>query len=131
MENDFKGVIIEESLEDVSVLKSVHIISTEIEPVIPEHKTPWVTQWTLHTVEISFVEVETVAEKISRSLDSKHEWYADFKNDKTHFIIFKNKIFKIDRTKVEEYNKATEYGISIGIPSYQVDFAPNTVIWKR
>ena len=84
-------------------------------------------------MEIPFGEAEQVAEEISHAIDPEHEnaWYADFKNDTTHFIIFKNKVFKIDRTKVEEYIKATEYGISIGIPSYQVDFAPNTVGWSR
>jgi hypothetical protein len=38
---------------------------------------------------------------------------------------------KIDRSKPEEYQKATNYGISLGIPKYQVDFAPNVIEWKR
>jgi hypothetical protein len=50
---------------------------------------------------------------------------------KFNFIIFKNKVFKIDRTSKEEYDKAKEYGISLGIPSYQVDFHPEVKEWKR
>ena len=38
---DFKGVIIEESLGDVSVLKEVQILNTKVEQVTEKHKTPW------------------------------------------------------------------------------------------
>ena len=106
MEN-LKGVIIEESLSDASVLKEVKILSTEVEPVTEEHKTPWIKQWTMHNVEIEADKADAVAEQLSRSLDNDHSWYADFKNDTIHYIIFKNKVFKIDRSK-EEYQEATK-----------------------
>jgi len=64
-------------------------------------------------------------------LDSKHNWYADFKNETTHYIIFRNRVFKIDRTKKEQYDEATRYGISLGIPDYQVDFSPHIKKWER
>ena len=41
---NYKGVIIEESLSKTDVLKSVAIISTKIEKVTGEHKTPWIKQ---------------------------------------------------------------------------------------
>lgn len=63
--------------------------------------------------------------KISEALESEHPWYADFKNRTTHFIIFKNKIFKIDRKSEQQYDEAKNYGIALGIPPYQVDFSPN------
>ncbi len=49
---DFKGVIIEESLENKQVLKKTKITETEVEAVTEKHKTPWIKQWTLHTAEI-------------------------------------------------------------------------------
>lgn len=58
---NFSGVIIEESLTDKSVLDDVKIVSTEIEPITEEHKTPWVSQWTMHTVEITPEKVVEVA----------------------------------------------------------------------
>lgn len=124
--SSFAGVIIEESLENKSVLNKVKILSTKIEKVLEKHKTPWLSQWTLHNVEIPENKAEEIAEDISKSLDRSHggSWYADFKNDKTHFIIFRNKIFKIERTSREQYEEATRYGISLGIPEYQVDFSP-------
>lgn len=129
----YRGVIIEESLADKSILSKVKIESTKIEPITPEHKTPWLKQWTLHNVLIDEKTAGEIAEEISKSFDYSHgsAWYADFKNDKTHYIIFKDKVFKIDRSKPKEYQKATDYGISLGIPEYQVDFAPNVIVWKR
>jgi len=127
----FTGVIIEESLENKDVLKKVKIVSTKVEEVTEKHKTPWIKQWTLHTVEVPKEEADSIAKEISQDLDSEHSWYADFKTDEIHFIIFRNKVFKINRTSEEEYNKTTRYGISLGIPKYQVDFAHNVKVWER
>jgi len=123
----FKGTIIEESLEDKSVLNEVKILSTKVEQVTERHKTPWIKQWTLHKVEIDQNKVEAIAERISKSLDSnhRHSWYADFKNDYTHYIIYRDKIFKVNRDNKEEYQEATKYGLALGIPDYQIDFEKN------
>ena len=117
----FTGTIIEESLKDESVLNTVKIVSTKISPVTDKHKTPWLKQWTLHKVDIESDHAEKIAEIISKSIDKKY-WYADFKNDNTHYIIFSDKIFKINRTDRKEYQKATDYGLALGIPKYQLDF---------
>ena len=128
---NFKGVIIEESLENKEILKKVKIIKTNTEEVTEEHKTPWIKQWTLHDVEIEQGKAEEIAEELSLALDSKHNWYADFKNNAVHFIIFRNKVFRMDRTSKKQYDKAREYGISLGIQEYQVDFSPHIKKWKR
>ena len=128
---NYKGVIIEESLENKDILKDVKILETKVEEVTEEHKTPWIKQWTLHTVEIPENQVKNVAEKISKALDSEHDWYADFKNDTHHYIIFRNKIFFVDKQSKEQYDEAKKYGISLGIPEYQVDFHPEVKEWER
>ncbi|MBI4215644.1 MAG: hypothetical protein HY602_02885, partial [Parcubacteria group bacterium] len=126
------GVIIEESLEKKDVLKKVKIIQTKVEKVTPEHGTPYLKIWTLHTVEISKNQADEIAEELSKSLDSFHgDWYADFKNDSYHYIIFRNKFFKIDRSKSAQYDDAIKYGLSLGIPNYQLDFSPDIKEWKR
>lgn len=125
MINNFIGVIINGGLEKKDVLKKVKIIKTRIEKVIKKHKTPWIKQWTLYTVEVSENQADTVAKDLSKSLDSKHDWYADFKNNSHHYIVFRNKIFFIDRRSKEQYDEAKKYGISLGIPEYQVDFHPD------
>lgn len=124
---NYQGVVIEESLGDKSVIKDLPIVSTKVEQVTTEHKTPWIKQWTLHTVDVPEEKAEDLAGKLSHCLDKEHEWYADFKNDTTHFIIFRNKVFKIDRRVITEYESARNYGISLGIPEYQVNFTADVV----
>lgn len=123
---NYKGTIIEESLENPNVLKDMEILSTKVETVTEKHQTPWLKQWTLHKVEISENQAEDIAQKLSESLDNQHtSWYADYKNEKWHYIIFRNKVFKIDRKNAKQYVEAKKYGISLGIPEYQVDFSPD------
>jgi hypothetical protein len=123
---DYRGVIIEESLRDKSVLKRVRIVDTKIEKVTGRHRTPWLKRWTLDTVEVSEGKAGELADLISKAMarEHAHSWYADFKNDKTHYIIFLEKVFKIDRKSAAGYRRAIRYGISIGIPKYQLDFSP-------
>ncbi len=127
----YKGVIIEESLENMGVLKDVEILETKIEKVTEEHKTPWLSQWTLHTVEIPEKASDSVAEKLSKNLEKEHNWYADYKNDEYHYIIYRNKVFKVDLKNPVLYKDAKQYGVSLGIPEYQVDFAPDDAVWER
>lgn len=77
---NYTGIIIEESLEDRVVLGEVKILSTQVELVKEGHKTPWLKQWTLRTVEIPEEQADKIAEKISHALDSLHagSWYVNF-----------------------------------------------------
>ena len=131
--NDYKGEIIEESLDNKEILKKVKILSTRVEIVTPKHKTPWLKRWTLHTIEVPENEADTTSDEISNALDYTHKsaWYADYKNDSYHFILFKSRVFKVTRSNPDEYQAATDYGISLGIPEYQVDFSPHVKMWSR
>ncbi len=122
---NYKGTIIEESLADKSVLKQVKILKTKVERVTPKHMTPWIKKWTLHTIEVSEEKAAEIAELLSWSFDASHpQWYADYKNDEYHFIVYNGQIFKVDRSNQEEYKEARDYGIAIGIPEHQLDFSP-------
>ena len=123
---DYKGTIIEESLADKSVLEMVTIIGTSIEVVTERHKTPWLKRWTLDTIEIPEAEAAIIANAISKAIVKEHDhaWYVDFKNDTTHYIIFLEKVFKVDRKNAKEYDEVKKYGIGLGIPEYQLDFSP-------
>jgi len=123
----FHGEIIEESLTNPSILRRFQIVSTRVSQVTPQHRTPWLSQWTLHTVAVPADIAEQIAAELSQALDPTHpsSWYVDFKSEARHFVIYPNKVFSIDRYSPEQYQRATEYGISLGIPEQQVDFAPH------
>ena len=121
---NYKGIVIEESLKDKSVLNEIKITETIVEPVDNEHKTPWLKQWTLHTVEVPVETIDSFSEKMSHALEDEHSWYMDFKNDSTHYIVFREKVFVIDRLNPEQYEEVKRYGMSLGIPDYQLDFSP-------
>jgi hypothetical protein len=120
---NYKGIIIEESLNNKDILHSLKITKTDIEPITPKHQTPWLKQWTLHSVEVTEDTIEQVVEKLSHSFDIEHpDWYADLKNNQFHYLIFANKVFKVDLSNPTHYKDAKSYGKSIGIPEYQLDF---------
>lgn len=125
---NYKGTIIEESLENSAFLKNMKILSTEIEPITKKHQTPWLKQWTLYKVEIAETEASKAAEELSKVLKGgagRDSWYADYKNNEWHYIIFRGKVFKIARNNTEQYSEVKRYGISLGIPGHQVDFSPD------
>lgn len=129
---NYEGVVIEESLQDKTILQSFKVISTKIEPVAEAHQTPWLTQWTMHTISVPADQAANVAKQLSRSIDrTHHAWYIDFKNDRTHYIIFPGKVFEIDRRRAADYQAATDFGLSLGIPNYQLDFSPHIIHWDR
>jgi len=127
---DYEGVFIEGSLLNKDVLKLVEIVSTTVEPVTKEHKTPWLKQRILHAVKIPEGKIDKVAEALSKALEPYYR-YADFKNKDYHYIIFPSKVFKVDRSKLEQYKQVTEYGISLDIADYQLDFSPAIKQWER
>ena len=118
----YQGTIIEESLKNKSVLDQLKITDTRVEEVTARHQTPWLKNWTLHAVEIPADKAEEMAKHIEQALEDEHNWYADYRNSETHYIIFKSRVFKIDRKYKEQYQAAKDHGISLGIPDYQVDF---------
>jgi hypothetical protein len=109
----------------------MRILETKKEAVTDDHRTPWLKQWTMHTVEIPEEEAEFYAERLSETLEREHPWYADFKNEKTHYIVYRSKVFKVDRRSEKQYREAKDYGVSLGIAPHQVDFAPDDNTWKH
>lgn len=119
---DYKGCIIEESLSDISIIEELEIVDTHISKTTDKNETPWLDKWTLQTVLIPEGEIEEYCERLSKLIDKTHigSWYCDFKNDKYHYVVFSDKIFKLDSTKEQDYVDMRNYGIEIGVPEYQL-----------
>ena len=118
----FRGIIIEESLQDRTVLERARILYTKVEEVTEKSQTPWLSQWTLHMVEIEPEHVDNMAELLSRSLEREHDWYADFNDGENFYVIFTDRVFTYKKNDGKGRQEAVEYGQSLGIPDYQLDF---------
>jgi hypothetical protein len=59
-------------------------------------------------VRIPKADAVDVAEAVRAALDAGHpaSWYADFKNYTTHYVIFLDRIFVIDRRDAAAYREA-------------------------
>lgn len=119
---NYQGVIITESLSNKELLNNVKILETKISQTPEKNKTPWAVQWTQNTFEIPEQDAEKFAKQLSNDLKKEHIWYADFKNEDYHFIVYRGRIFKVDLKDPIVYKEAKQYGISLGIPEHQVDF---------
>lgn len=119
---DYEGIIIEESLTNLDILKELEIVHTEIEKVTEANETPWLEQWTMHTVVIKKDKMDEYAQKLSQLIDSKHcnNWYCDFKNEELHYVVFRNKVFKLDKHSKQDYINMKEYAIKLGLPEHQL-----------
>ena len=119
---NYKGVIIEESLSNIDIIKELEIINTHISRTTVREDTPWLEKWTLQTVIIEENKMDEYASRLSTLIDTKHisNWYCDFRNNEYHYVIFSNKTFKLDRSKKQEYLNMRAYGITIGIPEPQL-----------
>ena len=119
----YKGVIIEESLDDSKVLKSIKITHTRVEKVTESHATPHLAQWTLHSVEVDANKIGETTKLVSRILQPT--WYVHFYDDKEFFVVFKDKVISFLKDDSKGRQSAIDYGLTLGIPEYQLDFCDN------
>ena len=111
MEKQYKGVIVEESLEDNRLLNGVEIVSFRIsKDENPEDR------WHLYTVKVSREDIEKLAGAI------KTKWYMHFWKDRNIIAIFKGKLFEFNYDDKSTWKNVVDYGLSLGIPKEQLDF---------
>ena len=111
----FKGVIIEESLEDKNFLRRFKILKTEIGKLETE-----AGKWHLHYVTINENKLDEISEQAKAAI--KEGWYMHFWKENKMIVIFKGKKFKLLREDKRTIEEARNYGISIGIPKEQLEF---------
>lgn len=102
-----KGIVIENSLKDKSILKEIEITRSWQDGT-----------WKLHEVRIT----EDKVKDFSKVLESG--WYTHFwepGKDKV-WAVFKDKIFTFNHSDKNTWEPAVDYGKSIGIIAEQLDF---------
>ncbi len=103
-----KGVVIENSLNDASILQKLNIQKS------------WEDgSWKLHEVSVSKDEAKSIARHFADG-----PWYVHFWEPGSDdvLVVFKNKTFEIKFSDKSTWAEAVTYGTSIGIPPEQLDF---------
>lgn len=106
----YTGCLIEESLKDKSILDEFEIVDTIIDDGVS------------YIVEIDESKVEEIVPRLKDAMVDAPQWYCDLKCYDYHYIIYNDRIFKVDRDCPEQYEEAKEYGLKRNIPA---DYLPN------
>ncbi len=110
---EYKGTIVEESLEDNRILNYIDIIDFRIS----KDENP-ADRLHLYTVKVTKDDID----KVSRYIKSG-KWYMHFWNGNNIIAVFKDKVFEFKHDQKETWKDACDYGRSLGIPGEQLDFA--------
>lgn len=111
----FRGCIIDESIKDKSILDEFTILETKTDGGIS------------YIVETDENGIDSIVLKLQASMTDEKGWYADLKNYDYHYIIYNDRIFKVNRDFPEQYEETKEYGLKRGIPE---DYLPNKT-WAK
>lgn len=114
MDNKYKGIVVEESLEDNRVLNDIEIVDSKISG----EENP-AERWHLYAVLASEKDIAKLSKLI------KNGYYMHFWKDNHMIVIFKDKRIEFDLTDKTAWQQAVDYGASIGIPKEQLDFPTN------
>lgn len=109
--SEYKGVIVEESLEDNRILNDFKIIEFRIS----KEENP-ANRWHLYTVQVSKEDIVRLSKNI------KQKWYMHFWKGRNVIAIFKDKKFEFNFDDKSSWKPVVEYGLSLGIPKEQLDF---------
>ena len=113
----WKGVIIEESLEDKEILKLFRIVGTR-ESYLESEEYKGTLKF--HNIEVDDVRKEQFVNKAASSI--KQGWYIHIVKGDMMIVIFKGKFFEFSEHDVVKIEEAKQYGLQIGIVSEQMDF---------
>ncbi|MDO8495136.1 MAG: hypothetical protein Q7S32_01225 [bacterium] len=110
-ETKYEGTIVESSLRDKEILKSLKI-----------KKTYALEDWMLNDVMVSEKQIEKLGEYLQDGPWYMHFWQPG-KDDV--IVVFKDKVFKIKSSDKNTWTEAIKHGTSKDIPEEQLDFRTN------
>jgi hypothetical protein len=107
----YRGIIIEESLNDNRILNNFNILKLYITEAAKRSD-----QWHLFEVEVEENEIENFSKLIIEG------WYTPFWHGSDVVAVFTNKIIKFNYLDKNTWNEVIEYGKKLNIPEKQLDF---------
>ncbi len=111
----WQGVIIEESLEDKTLLDMTRIVGTR-ETFLEEEENKGIMH--LHSIEIENYAKELFVERAKSSI--RQGWYIHICKNSTMVVIFRGKSFEFSEGQKEKIEEAQKYGESVGIHPAQL-----------
>lgn len=113
--NIWQGVVLEESLDNKSLLGLAKIVGTDIDKLEEEDRV-----MTFHKIEVSDSKRDQFIEEAKRSI--KPGFYIHLCKEGRMYVVFKDRIFKFRKGQQDLLEKAREYGKSAGIIPEQMPF---------
>ena len=110
----WQGVLLEESLEDKSIMNLVSIKGTSVSKLEKENRT-----MTFHKVEVQDSDRQNYLDRAMHTI--KPAFYTHLCKDGEMYVVFRGAMFNF-RKQDPELNRAREYGKSIGIIPEQMPF---------
>lgn len=115
MEKQYRGVVIEEALDDNSLLNQLLVEKIHI----TKHEKRQ-DRWHMYQVLVSREQIDELAKHII------NDWYIHFWREAEIIALFSNnKQFEFNYYEKETWKDVLEYGRSIGIPEKELDFLIN------
>jgi len=78
--------------------------------------------WTFLEFEADDAVAGPLAESLARSLLAEGGWYADFRADDDHVVVFAGKVFRYQRGDQDGRAGAIDYDRAMGVPEHQLDW---------
>ncbi len=113
----WRGVIIEESLKDKSLLKLAKIIETEKSTLENEAEAGILT---FHKIEVPDANKKEFLKKARSAI--KDKFYLHICKGGAMILVYKNKSFEFSKNETDKIIEAQEYGAVHGILREQLDF---------
>lgn len=107
MSREYKGCVVEESLDNNLIVNELDIARVEISQKL---------RWHLYHVRVSEDEIKKLSKHI------KPRWYMHFWQDRNVIAVFKDKTYQFNFDDKDSWEPAIEYGLAQGIPKAQLDF---------
>lgn len=111
MDQNYKGIIVEESLEDNRIINELDVKRIEI-----SKSEDLADRWHMYTVIVSKEDIDRLAKNI------KPGWYMHFWKDRQVVAVFRDKQIEFNFDDKSTWKPALDYGRSLGIPEEQLDF---------
>lgn len=111
MSKEYKGIVVEESLEDNRLLNGLEVTAVEI----TKEENP-TDRWHLYKVRASKQDIERLSKGI------KSGWYMHFWKGRNVIALFKDRRFEFNFDDKSTWKPVLEYGRSLGIPEEELDF---------